>query len=146
MATQRDITSRKQADDKIAYLARYDGLTGLVNRGVFVEALKLAIARSQRGAKGLAVLYLDLDHFKDVNDTLGHPVGDLLLQAVAERLRANVRVIDIVARFGGDEFAIILTDIQEPLTRRSSLTGYWTPSANLSRSKRRPPPLPRTRF
>jgi diguanylate cyclase (GGDEF)-like protein len=114
LATQRDITARKEADDKIAYLARYDGLTGLVNRGVFVEALKQAIARSQRGAKGLAVLYLDLDHFKDVNDTLGHPIGDLLIRAVAERLRANVRVIDVVARFGGDEFAIILTDIQEP--------------------------------
>jgi diguanylate cyclase (GGDEF)-like protein/PAS domain S-box-containing protein len=114
VATARDITERKRANDQIAHMARYDILTGLANRSVFVEALKQAIARVLRGAKSFAVLSLDLDHFKDVNDTLGHPVGDLLLQAVADRLRANVREFDTVARFGGDEFAVILTNIQEP--------------------------------
>ena len=78
-----------------------------------MEALEQAIARAQRRSQTLSVLYLDLDHFKDVNDTLGHPIGDLLLVAVADRLRASVRAVDTVARFGGDEFAIILTDIED---------------------------------
>src|SRR4030095_2562045 len=95
-------------------LARHDLLTGLANRGVFVEALDAAIAQSPRTGKSLAVLYMDLDHFKDVNDTLGHPVGDLLLQSVAARLKAIVRETDTVARFGGDEFALIATGLAEP--------------------------------
>jgi diguanylate cyclase (GGDEF)-like protein len=110
----RDITERKLAHEQIVHMARYDALTGLANRGVFVEALDQAIAWARRSSRGFAVLYLDLDHFKDVNDTLGHPVGDLLLQAVAGRLRASVRRVDTVARFGGDEFAVIITDIEEP--------------------------------
>jgi diguanylate cyclase (GGDEF)-like protein/PAS domain S-box-containing protein len=114
LSTTRDITARKQANEQVTYMARYDALTGLANRGVFIEALNQAIARAHRGAKSFAVLYLDLDHFKDVNDTLGHPVGDLLLRAVADRLRASVRATDTVARFGGDEFAVILSDIQDP--------------------------------
>jgi diguanylate cyclase (GGDEF)-like protein/PAS domain S-box-containing protein len=114
LSTTRDITARKQANDRVVYMARHDVLTGLVNRSVFVEVLDQAIARVHRGARTFAVLYLDLDHFKDVNDTLGHPVGDLLLRAVADRLRASVRATDTVARFGGDEFAIILSDIQNP--------------------------------
>ena len=114
VSTMRDITERKQTNDQITRMARQDILTGLANRSVFVEALKHAIARVRRNGKTFAVLYLDLDHFKDVNDTLGHPVGDLLLQAVSARLRANLREVDTVARFGGDEFAVILTDIQEP--------------------------------
>ncbi len=95
-------------------VARYDVLTGLANRGVFVEALEEAIARARLGDNGFAVIYLDLDHFKDVNDTLGHPVGDELLRAVADRLRLNTRATDTVARFGGDEFAVIVADIKEP--------------------------------
>lgn len=112
--TVRDITERKHTDGQIARMARYDNLTGLVNRRVFVEALDQTIAGARRCGKSFAVLYLDLDHFKDVNDTLGHPAGDVLLETVAKRLRANVREIDTVARFGGDEFAIILSDIAEP--------------------------------
>jgi diguanylate cyclase (GGDEF)-like protein/PAS domain S-box-containing protein len=112
-ATVRDITERKRAEEEIRRMARYDILTGLANRGVFVDALDQAIARARRGAKSFAVLYLDLDHFKDVNDTLGHPVGDLLLRAAADRLRTSVRKVDTVARFGGDEFAVILTDIED---------------------------------
>jgi diguanylate cyclase (GGDEF)-like protein len=110
----RDITNKKRTEEQIARMARYDSLTGLANRRVFVEALEQAIARAHRGFTSFAILYLDLDHFKDVNDTLGHPVGDVLLIEVAERLRASVREVDTVARFGGDEFAIILNDIGEP--------------------------------
>jgi diguanylate cyclase (GGDEF)-like protein len=99
---------------KISWMARYDSLTGLANRGVFAEALQHEIARAHRDGTSFAVLYLDLDHFKDINDTLGHLIGDLLLQAVAERLRASVRETDTVSRFGGDEFALIATDLREP--------------------------------
>ncbi len=112
--TVRDITERKLAEEQIAHNARYDNLTGLANRRVFVEALDQSIARARRHGTSFAILYLDLDHFKDVNDTLGHPVGDVLLETMARRLRANVREIDTVARFGGDEFAVILSDIAEP--------------------------------
>jgi diguanylate cyclase (GGDEF)-like protein len=81
---------------------------------VFAEALQREIARAHRDGTNFAVLYLDLDHFKDINDTLGHPIGDLLLQSVAERLRASVRETDTVARFGGDEFALIATELRQP--------------------------------
>jgi diguanylate cyclase (GGDEF)-like protein/PAS domain S-box-containing protein len=111
----RDITDRRLAEEQIRQLARRDSLTGLANRAVFVEDVRRAIARTRRGARTFAVLYLDLDHFKDVNDTLGHPAGDTLLQTVAARLRAHVRETDTVARFGGDEFAVIVTDIEGPL-------------------------------
>ena len=99
---------------KISWLARHDVLTGLANRTVFAEALQREIARAHRDGTNFAVLYLDLDHFKDINDTLGHPIGDLLLQSVAERLRANVRETDTVSRFGGDEFALIATELKQP--------------------------------
>ncbi len=110
----RDITERKRVEALALRMARYDVLTGLANRAVFVEMLQHEIAAAKRGEKSFAVLYLDLDHFKDVNDTLGHPVGDELLKVVAERLRANTRETDTVARFGGDEFAIIVADIRDP--------------------------------
>ena len=87
---------------------------GLPNRAAFIEELVRVIASACREGNSFAVLYLDLDHFKDINDTLGHPVGDGLLQAVAERLQAAIRKTDTVARFGGDEFALINTDIGEP--------------------------------
>ena len=103
----RDITDRKRAESLALHLAHYDALTGLANRSVFVEALSFAIAQSERVKIGFAVIYLDLDHFKDVNDTLGHPVGDELLQAVAGRLSSVMRASDTVARFGGDEFAML---------------------------------------
>jgi diguanylate cyclase (GGDEF)-like protein/PAS domain S-box-containing protein len=114
LAAVRDITDRKEAETIILQMARYDALTGLANRRVFVEEVERTIARARRTDKGLAVLYLDLDHFKDVNDTLGHPVGDELLKAVAERLRANMREVDMAARFGGDEFAVVMSDLADP--------------------------------
>ncbi len=104
-----DVTERKQAEARIAYMAHHDALTGLPNRVLFHERLADALARVRRagGWSGLAVHCLDLDHFKSVNDTLGHPVGDQLLKAVAERLGACVGEEALVARLGGDEFAVI---------------------------------------
>jgi len=108
-----DITDRKLAAEKIAALARTDSLTSLPNRAAFLERLNLEFARAKRGGNQFAVHYLDLDHFKDVNDTLGHPIGDALLRGVAERLQNCVRETDMVARFGGDEFAVLQDDIAD---------------------------------
>ncbi len=109
-----DVTERKRSDERIAHLAHYDALTDLPNRVLFREQLEQSLKWVHRGAC-LAVLYLDLDQFKTVNDTLGHSVGDELLKAVAARLRACLRDTDIVARLGGDEFAIIQTAIAGPI-------------------------------
>jgi diguanylate cyclase (GGDEF)-like protein len=106
VATFDDITARRHAEQQVAFMARHDVLTRLPNRAAFVERLEQAIADAGRGSLA-AVLCLDLDHFKEVNDTLGHPVGDGLLRAVADRLSACVRQVDTVARFGGDEFAVV---------------------------------------
>lgn len=114
LGTYMDISERKQAEKYIHHLAQHDALTGLANRRVFVEELGDAIARVQRGGAEFAVLYLDLDHFKDINDTLGHPVGDLVLQEIARRLLSVARATDTVARFGGDEFAILQTGLSDP--------------------------------
>ena len=105
-----DITERKEAADKISVLAMTDALTGLANRRVFIDRLRQAFAATQRGAPPFAILYLDLDGFKDINDTLGHPAGDLLLKSVGERLKNCVRETDLVARLGGDEFAVLQTN------------------------------------
>jgi diguanylate cyclase (GGDEF)-like protein/PAS domain S-box-containing protein len=109
-----DITERKAAEEKITLLARTDALTGLANRATFSERLAQAFAAAQRGASPFAIHYLDLDKFKPVNDTYGHPVGDLLLQQVAQRLKSCTRETDLVARLGGDEFAILQGEIKEP--------------------------------
>jgi diguanylate cyclase (GGDEF)-like protein/PAS domain S-box-containing protein len=114
LSTAREISQRKEAEDQLKRMAQFDLLTGLANRGVFVAEVARAIERARRSERSFAVLYLDLDHFKDVNDTLGHPIGDRLLQSVAERLQANVRTIDTLARFGGDEFALLMADIVDP--------------------------------
>jgi diguanylate cyclase (GGDEF)-like protein/PAS domain S-box-containing protein len=109
-----DITERKAAEEKITLLARTDALTGLANRATFTERLSQAFAGAQRGANPFAIHYLDLDKFKPVNDTFGHPVGDLLLQQVAQRLKSCTRETDLVARLGGDEFAILQGEMKEP--------------------------------
>jgi len=114
VATHDDITERQRAEQQIAHMARHDALTDLPNRMLFRERLVEALAGVSRGSK-LAVLYLDLDRFKGVNDTLGHPMGDELLKLVAGRLRHCVRDTDTVARVGGDEFAVIQAGIEEPL-------------------------------
>jgi diguanylate cyclase (GGDEF)-like protein len=100
---------------RVEVLALTDPLTTLANRRAFLERLTLAFAASRRGASPFAVLFLDLDDFKDVNDTLGHAVGDALLQQVVERLKNTVRPTDLVARFGGDEFAILQADASDPV-------------------------------
>jgi diguanylate cyclase (GGDEF)-like protein/PAS domain S-box-containing protein len=108
-----DISERKAAEARIAKLARTDVLTGLANRMTFSDHLRQAFATAQRASRAFAVLYLDLDRFKEVNDTLGHHAGDRLLQEVARRLRDVTREIDLVARLGGDEFAIIQTGVDD---------------------------------
>jgi diguanylate cyclase (GGDEF)-like protein/PAS domain S-box-containing protein len=108
-----DVTEKKEAADKIMVLARTDALTGLANRATFIDRLRQSFAAAKRGANPFAVLYLDLDRFKDVNDTLGHGAGDLLLKAVAERLKSGTRETDLVARLGGDEFAILQTELTD---------------------------------
>jgi diguanylate cyclase (GGDEF)-like protein len=113
VATHEDITEQKRAEERISYAAHHDSLTGLPNRKLFSEQLEQALKRVRRGEQ-LAVLCFDLDHLKRVNDTLGHPVGDKLLKAVATRLRACIRDIDLVARLGGDEFAIIQSSLGRP--------------------------------
>jgi diguanylate cyclase (GGDEF)-like protein len=113
VATQEDITERRRAEKKIAHLAHYDALTDLPNRVLFRELLEREIEKAKRGEQ-LAVLYVDLDEFKNVNDSLGHPVGDELLKTVASRLRSCVRETDFVARLGGDEFAIVQTGVKQP--------------------------------
>jgi len=109
-----DITERKAAEEKIALLARTDGLTGLANRATFLERLQQIFAAAKRGAVPFAVLYLDLDKFKPVNDTFGHPTGDLLLQEVGRRLKSCIRETDLIARLGGDEFAVLQSEVKEP--------------------------------
>lgn len=112
---QEDITERKQAQETIRQMAYFDALTGLPNRPFFQELLHSALAQAQRHNRTLAVLFLDLDHFKYVNDTLGHPVGDQLLQGAAQRLRECCRREgDTVARRGGDEFIILLPELDDP--------------------------------
>ena len=111
VALIRDITERKSAEQQIEYQAYHDALTGLANRNLFREHLSLALALAERRQKQVAVLFLDLDHFKDVNDSLGHSIGDELLQEIARRLRAAVRDGDTVARVGGDEFTIVLQEL-----------------------------------
>jgi diguanylate cyclase (GGDEF)-like protein len=110
----RDVTEQKRALAQAVENSRQDQLTGLLNRGAFVQILRETIARASAGETSFAVLYLDLDNFKDVNDALGHPAGDELLRAVADRLRASTRACDTAARFGGDEFAVIADDLSDP--------------------------------
>ncbi|HEY7248570.1 MAG TPA: EAL domain-containing protein [Xanthobacteraceae bacterium] len=113
LATHEDITERQRAEAQIAHMARHDALTDLPNRVLLRERLEQELKRVKRG-ECLAVLCLDLDQFKSVNDTLGHPIGDELLQVVADRLRHCTREPDTIARLGGDEFAIIMTGMRQP--------------------------------
>lgn len=110
----RDVTQEHESKAHIAYMARTDALTNLPNRALFRENIEHALARHHRHGENFAVLLLDLDHFKIINDTQGHPEGDRLLVEVAKRLMCEVRYIDTVARLGGDEFAIVLSAIERP--------------------------------
>ncbi|MEO4049231.1 GGDEF domain-containing protein [Pseudomonas sp. CAU 1711] len=103
-----------QSHQALEHLARHDALTGLPNRRMFFERLEHALASARRSAKPLAVLFVDLDHFKELNDSLGHSLGDHVLQAVANLLRSATRESDTVARLGGDEFVVLLEQMEEP--------------------------------
>lgn len=111
VAIARDITERKQAEQRLVYLAQYDALTGLPTRALFHDRATHALARANREERLVAIMYLDLDHFKTINDGMGHHVGDELLKAVAKRITSCLRDVDTVSRLGGDEFAVILESI-----------------------------------
>ena len=115
-ASLRHARRLEHANSRILDLAQTDLLTNLPNRRAFVKRLTMAFTASWRGAPHFAVLYLDIDDLKDVNDTLGHAMGDLLLKEIVNRLRSAVRPDDLVARFGGDEFAIFLPNVTDPAT------------------------------
>lgn len=110
-AAIRDVSERKHYQASLAYQANHDPLTGLPNRNLMIDRLQQALHHAERLRRGMAILFVDLDHFKFINDSLGHGVGDRLLQAVAERLAASVRQNDTVARLGNDDFVIILSDL-----------------------------------
>ena len=112
VGVMNDITDRKRAEQELRYLANYDTLTGLPNRTLLGERLAHAVIRARRTARKVAVLFLDLDRFKHVNDSMGHATGDRVLKAVGARLRASVRDSATVARLGGDEFTVVLEDVQ----------------------------------
>ncbi|MEM1048169.1 MAG: PAS-domain containing protein [Pseudomonadota bacterium] len=118
VSTHEDITELQQAQARVAHMAHHDDLTNLPNRTLLRERMEQEIARLHR-SKGFAVLCLDLDRFKNVNDAIGHPMGDKLLQAAAQRLRSCVRDTDTVARLGGDEFAILLVSDPSPETAKA---------------------------
>jgi diguanylate cyclase (GGDEF)-like protein/PAS domain S-box-containing protein len=122
LAVTRDVSERKVAEHKINLLAFYDQLTGLPNRTLLQDRLKQAITASSRSGLCAALLFIDLDHFKSLNDTLGHDVGDLQLHQVATRLTSCVRQDDTVARLGGDEFVVILAGLSESLVEAATFT------------------------
>lgn len=111
----QDITERKKADRELAQMAHYDKLTGVANRQMFIDSLEKALARASRGQRQITLFFLDLDGFKEINDNFGHLIGDQVLQMVAQRLVACVRASDMVSRYGGDEFAIIIEDSPDHL-------------------------------
>jgi len=109
----RDITERKRAEGKLTQMALFDQLTELPNRTNFFDKLEFSLSHARRNKSVLALLFIDLDGFKKVNDTLGHTIGDQLLREVAKRLHANIRETDMVARMGGDEFTVILSNLED---------------------------------
>jgi len=114
IAVSRDITKRKESEERLLYLANYDSLTGLPNRALFRDRLRRSVARAQRNNTKVALFFIDLDRFKNINDSLGHHAGDQLLRSVSRRLKQYARKGDTIARLGGDEFTVILEGIKDP--------------------------------
>ncbi len=150
-----DVSDRRRAEDELREQATHDSLTGLANRWLLVERLEAALAEPQGRRRGVALLLLDLDDFKEVNDTLGHEAGDSLLVALGDRLRDELADCDTVARLGGDEFAVLLTaDADEgvavaaatrPGHPRASVRGRWPPAPLRGQHRHRPAPRSRRR-
>ena len=134
VVTTRDVTERKKAMDDLAYQAMHDCLTGLPNRTLFLDRLTQALSRRRRSRSSLAVLFLDLDNFKFVNDSYGHQAGDGMLVAVARLLQATIRPGDTIARLGGDEFAVVCEEVGDVATARTladRLAGALRPSVDV---------------
>lgn len=110
-ALSTEVVERRRAEEKMRHIASHDGLTGLPNRSLLFDRLEQATKRTHRDAKKYAILFIDLDGFKPINDSLGHDIGDEVLKSVSERLLSSVRETDTAARFGGDEFVVLLTDL-----------------------------------
>ena len=119
-----DAVARRTAEQELRHQALHDPLTGLPNRLLFVDTVTRALARAARRGHLTAVLFLDVDGFKLVNDSLGHAVGDELLQELAQRLAASLRPSDAIARFGGDEFVILCEDARDPTHRSPDRRGH----------------------
>ncbi len=113
LSLAQDVSSRIQAEERLQYMATHDGLTGLPNSVLLNDRLEAALVRAKRSGSRVGVMFLDLDHFKDVNDTLGHRVGDALLKELSRRIRAALRQADVLARISGDEFVIVLEDLPD---------------------------------
>jgi diguanylate cyclase (GGDEF)-like protein len=124
LTTLEDTTERRRTEERIAHMAHYDALTGLPNRVLFRQQLEQELEKLRHGEQ-FAVLYIDIDEFKSVNDTLGHPIGDELLKAVASRLRGCVRETDFVARLGGDEFAVVQTALRNQAEVKALVTNIY---------------------
>ena len=117
----RDISERRRGEEQLAFLAYHDPLTGLPNRALVEQQVELALARARRTATSVALMFVDLDDFKEVNDRLGHAAGDQLLAGVAARLRGVLRDSDVLARQGGDEFLILITDLSDDVVRSAEM-------------------------
>jgi len=141
-----DVTERRRAQEQVAFLAYHDKLTGLPNLVMFEEHLNVALARARRRGLGVAVLYVDFDRFKLVNDTLGHAAGDELLRGTVERLREATRDTDLVARLGGDEFLILLADLEGPGEAGNALLLAELVAARIHETLQRPFRLGDTEF
>jgi diguanylate cyclase (GGDEF)-like protein/PAS domain S-box-containing protein len=113
VGAQNDISEQKRAEENLLHMATHDALTGLPNRSLLQDRIGQAIGHAERMQREIAVLFLDLDRFKNINDSLGHAIGDTLISILAQRLRSAVRMVDTVARVGGDEFVVVLTDISQ---------------------------------